>query len=106
MRQVKGTGLIRDIRNFTFTILFSLLIIFSVSLLIQQVLTIASTKNFIYKNNLDVQSELIKDEILNVSDMVNHYTETNHDKNELLDYLRNIRFGINNDKYIFVNTYD
>jgi PAS domain S-box-containing protein len=106
MQKVKRTGLIRNIRSYTFMILISLLAIFSISILIDRIIIINNTKNRIYNDNMKHQTEIIREEILIVDNVINHYIDHNHDKNEIIDYLRNIRFGENNDRYIFVVTYD
>jgi PAS domain S-box-containing protein len=106
MREDKGNGLIRNIRSFTFMILISLLVIFSLSILIDRFIFISETKNRIYNDNMEHESALIKDEILGISHMIQHFKDKNIDKKEILDYLREIRYGKNNDRYIFVVSYD
>ncbi|MDA3940601.1 MAG: hypothetical protein PF693_15045 [Spirochaetia bacterium] len=77
----------------TFRILISLLLIVAALIIVNQSILIKNTKNRIHNDNLKQQSELIKYEVLNISDIVYHYMNHNHDKNELLDYLRKKRFG-------------
>ena len=78
MRTQKEKSLIRKIRSFTSTIIISLLIIFAASILIDRSILINNTKNRIYAENLKQQKEFIKNEIINISDIVYHYIDHNH----------------------------
>ena len=106
MKDNNKASLVRDVRSFTFTLLLLLLGLFVLFILIDRIMTIHTTKERIYDNNMKQQSELIRDEILNISHVVYYLIDNNYDKNKLMDYLRNVRFGNNDNRYIFVVSYD
>ncbi len=99
-------SLIRRIRSFTVIFLITLLTVFSFSIIIDRLLILNDSKERIHTDHLDRQSALIKSEILITSEMIYSYINYNHTKEEVLHFLKKIRFGKEQDGYIFVVTYD
>jgi len=106
MQNASGISLVKNIRSYVLYILLLLFTIISLFLISDRARFIFNTKDRIYTETLDRQSEFIRNEILTVSNFIYHYIEWNHNSRELFDYLRTIRYGEKNNGYIFVMSYD
>ena len=106
MERNKTKYLIYNIRKFTFSISLILILIFSTIIIIDRAVYIKNITKHIYSASLREQKELLKNEITLVSGFVNDFIDYGFDKDLVLNHLRKIRFGKNNDNYIFIVDYE
>jgi len=102
----KKIGLVQTIQRITIIIYGIAIIIFSLIGIYDRFIFLKNETEKIRYSYTEEQKFIVKSQVQSAVQFINLAEKFNLSKDEILESLKNIRFGSSRDGYIFVNTYD